>query len=76
MQLLEQGMLADGEVLPGGVLKVDGFLNHQMDPKLLIAMGEEFYSLFAASGVNKILTIESSGIGPACLGGVAVGCPV
>ena len=76
MQLLEQRILADGEVLPGGVLKVDGFLNHQMDPKLLIAMGEEFYSLFAASGVNKILTIESSGIGPACFAGLAFGCPV
>ena len=76
MQLLEQRILADGEILPGGILKVDGFLNHQMDPQLLIAMGEEFHSLFAGCGVNKILTIEASGIGPACFAGLAFGCPV
>ena len=76
MQLLEQRILTDGEVLPGGILKVDGFLNHQMDPELLTAIGEEFHTLFAGSGVNKILTIEASGIGPACFAGLAFGCPV
>ena len=76
MQLLEQRIIADGEVLPGGILKVDGFLNHQIDPQLLTAMGEEFYRLFAGEGVNKILTIEASGIGPACFAGLAFGCPV
>ncbi len=76
MQLLERRILTDGEVLPGGILKVDGFLNHQMDPQLLTAMGEEFHRLFAGMGVNKILTIEASGIGPACFAGLAFGCPV
>ena len=76
MQLLEHRIMTDGEVLPGGILKVDGFLNHQMDPQLLTAMGEEFHRLFAGSGVNKILTIEASGIGPACFAGLAFGCPV
>ena len=76
MQLLERRIMTDGEVLLGGILKVDGFLNHQMDPQLLTAMGEEFHRLFAGSGVNKILTIEASGIGPACFAGLAFGCPV
>ncbi len=76
MQLLEQRILSDGEILPGGILKVDGFLNHQIDPELLAAMGEEFHRLFAGCGVNKILTIEASGIGPACFAGAAFGCPV
>ena len=76
MQLLERRIVTDGEVLPGGILKVDGFLNHQMDPQLLTAMGEEFHALFAGCGVNKILTIEASGIGPACFAGLAFGCPV
>ena len=58
MQLLEQRIMTDGEILPGGILKVDGFLNHQMDPQLLTAMGEEFHRLFDGMGVNKILTIE------------------
>ena len=47
LQLLERRIVTDGEVLPGGILKVDGFLNHQMDPQLLTAMGEEFHALFA-----------------------------
>ena len=76
MQLLEQRILSDGEILPGGILKVDGFLNHQMDPVLLTAMAEEFHRFFADAGVNKILTIEASGIGPACFAGLAFGCPV
>ena len=76
MELLERRIRADGEVLPGGILKVDGFLNHQMDPQLLMELGREFHRLFAGEGVNKILTIEASGIGPACFAGLVFGCPV
>lgn len=76
MQLLERRIREDGEVLPGGILKVDGFLNHQMDPPLLMELAEEFHRLFAGDGVNKILTIEASGIGPACFAGLVFGCPV
>ena len=73
MQLLERRIREDGEVLPGGILKVDGFLNHQMDPELLMEMAREFHRLFAGDKVNKILTIEASGIGPACFAGLAFG---
>ncbi len=76
LQLLERRIREDGEVLPGGILKVDGFLNHQMDPGLLMEMAGEFRRLFEGDGVNKILTIEASGIGPACFAGLAFGCPV
>lgn len=76
MQLLERRILEDGQVLPGGVLKVDGFLNHRIDPRLLAKMAEEWYALFAHCGINKILTIESSGIGPACFAGARFDCPI
>ena len=76
MKLLEDRIRRDGEVLPGGVLKVDGFLNHQMDVALFEAMGEEFYRLFGGEHVTKILTIEASGIGIACLAARPFGCPV
>lgn len=76
MQLLERRIIEDGKCLPGGVLKVDGFLNHQMDTALLTAMAQEWHGLFAGENVNKILTIEASGIGPACFAGQAFGCPV
>ncbi len=67
MKLLEDRILAEGQVRPGNVLKVDCFLNHQLDTELLDAMGEEFYRLFKDDGVNKILTIEASGIAIACM---------
>ncbi len=67
MKLLEHRILRDGEVLPGGVLKVGSFLNHQMDIRLFDEMGAEWRRLFAADGVNKILTVEASGIGMACV---------
>ncbi len=76
MELLEHRILEDGVVLPGGVLKVDSFLNHQMDPLLFTAMAEEFFRLFEKDGVNKILTIEASGIGLACIAGQVFRCPV
>lgn len=67
MQLLEERIRRDGVVKPGGVLKVDSFLNHQIDVRLLDSMGAEFKRLFADVPVTKILTIEASGIGIACI---------
>ena len=67
MEILKQRILKDGVVKEGNVLKVDKFLNHQMDVKLFNDIGEEFAKRFAGTGVNKILTIESSGIGIACI---------
>ena len=62
MKLLEDRIRKDGKILPGDVLKIDNFLNHQVDTKLMEEIGEEFYRLFKDSGAAKILTIESSGI--------------
>lgn len=67
MRLLEERIRKDGIVKPGNVLKVDNFLNHQMDVDLFNEMGREFKRLFADHPVNKILTIEASGIGIACI---------
>ena len=67
MKLLENRILQDGQVRPGNVLKVDCFLNHQLDVDLLDKIGEEFYRIFKDDGINKILTIEASGIGIACV---------
>lgn len=76
MQLLEDRIRRDGIVREGGVLKVDSFLNHQMDIGLFEEMGKEFVRLFAGCEVNKILTIEASGIGIACIAAQQFGCPV
>lgn len=62
MELLEKRIQTEGHVLPGGVLKVDSFLNHQVDAQLMMEMGKEFARLFADAGVQRILTIEASGI--------------
>ena len=67
MQLLEERIRKDGVVKEGNVLKVDSFLNHQMDVALFDEMGKEFKRLFAGQPINKILTIEASGIGIACI---------
>lgn len=67
MQLLEERIRKDGNVKPGNVLKVDSFLNHQMDVDLFNEMGKEFRRLFSSEKINKILTIEASGIGIACI---------
>ncbi len=67
MKLLEERIQKDGTVKAGGVLKVDSFLNHQMDVALFNEMGKEFKRLFADKPINKILTIEASGIGIACI---------
>ena len=63
MKLLEDRIQKDKVVLPGGVLKVDSFLNHQIDPVLMREMAREFYRLYKDEGVTKVLTIEASGIG-------------
>jgi xanthine phosphoribosyltransferase len=66
MNFLEERIAKDGIVKPGNVLKVDSFLNHQMDVTLMDQMGEEFKRRFADKTITKVLTIESSGIGIAC----------
>ena len=76
MKLLEERILKDGVVLGDNVLKVDNFLNHQIDPVLMQAIGNEFAELFKGRGINKIITIESSGIAPAMFAGLAMGVPV
>ncbi len=67
MKLLEDRILESGQILPGGIVKVDSFLNHQMDIELIDKMGEEFFNIFKDAGVTKILTVEASGIGIACI---------
>ena len=67
MQLLKDRILKDGQVMSGNVLKVDSFLNHQMDIGLFSEIGKEFKRRFADCDINKILTIEASGIGIACI---------
>ena len=73
---LEERILKEGKVREGDVLKVDCFLNHQMDVHLFEAMGREWKRLFDGCGVNKILTIEASGIGMACIAAQSFHCPV
>ena len=67
MKLLEDRILKDGHIGKGNVLKVDSFLNHQIDTGFISELGKEFYRLFKDENVTKILTIEASGIGVACL---------
>ena len=76
MNFLEERILKDGIVREGNVLKVDSFLNHQMDVTLLDQIGEEFKRRFADAPINKILTIEASGIGIACMAARHFGVPV
>ena len=76
MELLKERIRRDGTVKGTDVLKVDSFLNHQMDVALFEAMGREFLRRFADCGVNKILTIEASGIGIACVTAQSFHCPV
>lgn len=76
MKLLEDRILRDGQFLPGNVLKVDNFLNHQIDVAFVCELGREFERLFHDAGVTKILTIEASGIGIACLTAQYFGVPV
>ena len=76
MKLLEERIRRDGIVRDGGVLKVDSFLNHQMDVTFFVEMAKEFERLYHDCGINKILTIEASGIGVACITAQVFGCPL
>lgn len=76
MQLLKERILKDGKVKEGNVLKVDSFLNHQMDVKLFREIGKEFKRRFAGEEITKILTIEASGIGIACVAAEVFDVPV
>ena len=76
MQLLKKRILQDGKCYEGGILKVDSFINHQMDPVLMKSIGVEFVRRFAATNVNKIMTIEASGIAPAIMTGYLMDLPV
>lgn len=76
MNFLEERILKDGIVKEGNVLKVDSFLNHQMDIELFNEMGKEFKKRFEGKNINKILTVEASGIGIACIVAQHFGVPV
>ncbi|MCI8388757.1 MAG: xanthine phosphoribosyltransferase [Clostridiales bacterium] len=76
MKILEDRIMSDGVVKDGGIIKVDSFLNHQMDISLINELGREFRRRFAGDGVTKILTIEASGIGIACITAQYFGVPV
>ncbi len=76
MQLLKDRIVKDGQLFPGNILKVDSFLNHQVDIALLNQIGEEFKRLYSDCEINKILTIEASGIGIACIVAQYFDCPV
>ncbi len=76
MKLLEERIRRDGVVKPGNILKVDAFLNHQMDIDLFNEMGREWARLFEGCPVNKILTVEASGIGIACVAAQHFHAPV
>jgi xanthine phosphoribosyltransferase len=76
MQILKERILRDGKNLGNGILKVDGFINHQVDPQLMDACGAEFALRFRDSGATKILTAEISGIAPALTTGRHMGLPV
>jgi xanthine phosphoribosyltransferase len=67
MKLMQERILKEAQLLDGGVIKVDGFLNHRMDIDLIDKVGKEFYRIFGNLGVTEILTVEASGIGIACL---------
>lgn len=76
MKLLKERILKDGKSYEGGILKVDSFINHQMDPLLMKAIGDEFVRRFGTLHINKIITIEASGIAPAIMLGYLLQLPV
>lgn len=76
MQLLKDRIMKDGKCFAGGVLKVDSFINHQMDPMLMQSMAKEFVRRFSGKQINKILTVEASGIAPAIMVGYLMQLPV
>lgn len=76
MKLLEERIKKDGEVLDGDVLKINSFLNHQVDPQLMMQCGEEFKRLFADQKIDKVLTCEASGIAPGVMTAYVLGVPM
>ena len=76
MNILQQKILTEGKVLQGGILKVDGFLNHQLDVAFLTELGKDIYDIFKDCEVDKILTVEASGIGIACFAAQFFNCRV
>ena len=76
MNFLEERIVKDGKVKPGNVLKVDSFLNHQMDISLMEEIGREFHRRFVGKNITKVLTIEASGIGIACFVAKEFGVPM
>ena len=76
MKLLRDRIIRDGKCLEGGILKVDSFINHQMDPMMMKAMADEFVKRFACEKIDKIVTIEASGIAPAIMVGAILKVPV
>ncbi len=76
MKTLKERILKDGRCFEGGILKVDNFINHQMDPILMKSMAVEFVRRFASSKIDKILTVEASGIAPAIMVGYLLELPV
>lgn len=76
MKLLHDKIMQEGKVLSSSVLKVDSFLNHQIDPQLMKEIGHEFANRFSDQVITKVLTIESSGIAPSVMLGLEIGAPV
>lgn len=76
MKLLEDRIRRDRRVLPGNILKVDGFVNHQVDPELMLEMGKDFAEHFKDKDVTKVLTLEVSGISMALTAALALGVPM
>lgn len=76
MKTLKDRILKDGKCFPGGILKVDNFINHQMDPILMKSIGVEFVRRFASTSINKVITVEASGIAPAIMVGYLLELPV
>ncbi|TVT29249.1 xanthine phosphoribosyltransferase [Salinicoccus cyprini] len=76
MELLKEKILNEGVALSDTVLKVDHFLNHQIDPELMVEIGQAFKERFEGKNITRILTLESSGIAPSVMAGLALGVPV
>lgn len=76
MKALKERILRDGKCFEGGILKVDNFINHQMDPILMKSIAVEFVRRFAYTNINKVMTIEASGIAPAIMVGYLLELPV
>ena len=76
MDLLKQRILNEGTVLPGNILKVDSFLNHQIDTHLAMEMGKEFAKVFSDCKIDRVLTIEASGIAIGFATALAIGVPL